>query len=119
MEWWRSQGVRAVERIDDGAEADERVLDHLSKLGGDPASPRATTHFLYLSEQVGADAVSRALDRDGWETNVEECDDHSWLVVATSMRTLTSEHVRSTRRLLESLASKHGGVYDGWEARAN
>jgi Regulator of ribonuclease activity B len=35
------------------------------------------------------------------------------------VRTLTLELVRRTRRSLEALAAEHGGVYDGWEARAS
>ena len=75
-------------------------------------------HFLYVRAHAAADAVAHALDRDGWSTSLEACDDSSWLVVATQIRALTPELVRETRRRLEALAARHGGVYDGWEARA-
>lgn len=105
----------AVERVDDASEADERVLDHLARLGCDRSQPRETRHFLYLPEQPGAEAVARALGADGWSTSVERSEG-AWLVVATRARTLTLDLVRETRARLAALASEHGGLYDGWEA---
>lgn len=107
--------VRAVERVADAYEADERVLDHLMQLGCDPAAPRETRHFLYLPARGGAEAVARALGSDGWSTSVERSEG-VWLVVATGAHTLTAELVRETRARLAALASEHGGLYDGWEA---
>jgi hypothetical protein len=107
--------MRAVERVDDACEADERVLDHLVRLGCDPSVPRETRHFLYLPEQGGAEAVAGALGADGWSTSVERSEG-AWLVVATRAHTLTLDLVRETRARLAALASEHGGLYDGWEA---
>jgi hypothetical protein len=105
----------AVERVADACEADERVLDHLARLGCDPAEPREASHFLYLPAQGGAEAVAHALDADGWSTAVEQSEG-AWLVVATRVRRLTLARVRDTRRRLVALATEHGGIYDGWEA---
>jgi regulator of RNase E activity RraB len=116
MTRWRPP-ARAVERISDGAKADERVLDHLARLGCDPAAPREVAHYLYAPDRAGADAIAGALDRDGWLTTIEECDDTSCLVVGMRTRTLTAALVRETRCRLEALASEHGGLYDGWEVR--
>ena len=103
-----------VERLD-ASEADERVLDHLARLGCDPSQPRETRHFVYLPEQSGAEAVAHALAVDGWSTSIERSEG-AWLVVATRARTLTLDVVRETRARLAALASEHGGLYDGWEA---
>jgi hypothetical protein len=111
----KGKSMRAVERVVDAAEADERVLDHLARLGCDPSEPRETRHFLYLPAESGAEAVARALGADGWATSVERSED-AWLVVATRAHTLTAELVRETRVRLVALAVEHGGVYDGWEA---
>src|SRR4051794_13652783 len=107
--------VRAVERIADASEADERVLDHLARLGCDPSTPREVRHFLYLPAQTEADAIARSLEADGWSTSVERSSG-VWLVVAARTRTLTLDVVRETRTRLAALASEHGGLYDGWEA---
>ena len=106
---------RGVERVNDAYAADERVLDHLAKLGCDPSKPRESRHFLYLPAQSGAQAVARALGNDGWSTSIERSEG-VWLVVATRARTLTLDVVRETRARLAALASEHGGLYDGWEA---
>lgn len=117
MRPWR-RGRRTVERVEDAAEADERVLDHLVQLGCDPAAPRESRHFLYLPARAGAEAVAEALSGDGWETAVEESGE-VWLVVASRVRALTSGLVHETRARLEAIASDHGGLYDGWEAAAH
>jgi hypothetical protein len=104
-----------IERVEDAREADERVLDHLARLGCDPSEPRESRHFLYLPAQAGAKAVARALGANGWSTSIEQSEG-AWLVVATRKRTLTLDVVRQTRALLAALASEHGGLYDGWEA---
>jgi Regulator of ribonuclease activity B len=119
MPWFRGGHVQTVERIDDSAEADERVLAHLAELGCDERTPCRSTHFVYLPQRAGADAVAAALGDDGWVTTLESCDDGWWLVAATHRSALTSTVVRSTRRRLEALAGEHGGLYDGWEATAS
>lgn len=106
---------RAVERVADAAEADELVLTHLARLGGDPATPHETHHFVYLPTRGDADVVARTLVRHGWSTSVEESEG-AWLVIAMRTQSLTSQLVRDTRTELAQLAAKHGGVYDGWEA---
>jgi hypothetical protein len=111
----QEQRPHAVERVADAAEADELVLDHLARLGGDPATPHETHHFLYLPTPASADAVARTLGRDGWSTSVEESEG-AWLVIAVRTRTLSSKLVRDTRARLARLTAKHGGLYDGWEA---
>jgi hypothetical protein len=112
---FRGSDVRAVERIDDAFEADERVLVHLAKLGCDPLLPRETSHFLYFRASTGAESVAATLRADGWATRVEESDG-AWLLVGRHVATVTSRAVQETRRRLEALAAEHGGFYDGWEA---
>ena len=107
--------MRAVERIADAAEADERVLDHLAKLGCDPASPRESSHYLYFATAPRAERVARALSGDGWTTAISESEG-AWLLVATHVARLTPHGVRDTRARLEALSAEHGGLYDGWEA---
>jgi hypothetical protein len=109
---------RLVGRVDEGTEADELVLDHLATLGCDLRAQLRVAHFLYLPGRAGASAVARVLERDGWASSLEECD-NAWLVVATRTRVLNRNVVRETRSTLEALATAHGGIYDGWEAEAS
>jgi hypothetical protein len=110
--------AQSVERIDNAADADERVLDHLARLGCNATTPCTSTHFLYTLARGGADAIAKALRRDGWRTTVESCEDETWLVAATQVGTLDAPSVRSRRKDFEALAAAHGGVYDGWQATA-
>ena len=109
------QDIRAVERVDDPAEADARVVDHLARLGCDPAQPRETHHYLYLASARRAESVAAALRASGWSTVVEKSDD-AWLVVGRQVAAVTAGSVRETRNRLEALAAEHGGFYDGWDA---
>lgn len=118
MRLWRPGSVQTVERVDDASEADARVLDHLARLGCDPADPRECRHYLYLPGEFGAAAVARSLTADGWDTVYEEVRD-AWLVTATMHTGLTDNGVRATRLRMELLAADHGGEYDGWEAAAD
>jgi hypothetical protein len=108
-------GAGSVEVVRDPADADTRVLEHLRALGCDPKQARGTRHFIYLPTSDDADAVARTLEREGWDTAVQEAED-VWLVVAGCLRVLTAPLVRETRARLASLAAAHGGAYDGWEA---
>jgi hypothetical protein len=114
---WGGRAVHSVERINDASEADERVLDHLAQLGCDPGVPREVTHYLYVREECAAAVVAGILERDGWHTTVEPCEDTSFLVHATRVGTLSTAIVKTTRSTLEAIAAEHDGVYDGWEAR--
>jgi hypothetical protein len=113
MDRGRHSHVRTVERIDDPHDADERVLEHLAARGN-LTEPREVRHFLLLPDRPAADRVAAELNEAEWLTHVEESDD-CWLVVASAVRSLTSERVRRTRALFAALATRHGGLYDGWE----
>ena len=115
---WRPGQVQTVERVDDAAEADARVLDHLARLGSDPARPRECRHYLYVPGELEAHAVAGLLARDGWDAEVEAAPE-SWLVTATTYTALTHARVRATRAQLERLACDNGGAYDGWEVAAD
>jgi hypothetical protein len=117
MPLWGGRTVHAVERIRDASEADVRVLDHLTQLGCDPGVPREVTHYVYLRKQNDAGIVADILERDGWRTAVEPCDDTSFVVLATRVAALSTSIVKETRRMLEALAAEYGGIYDGWEAK--
>jgi hypothetical protein len=104
-----------MELVQDPAAADTRVLEHLADLGCDPRQPRGIRHFIYLPTNDGATNVASTLEREGWDTSVQEAED-VWLVVAGCLRVLNEPLVRETRARLASLASAHGGSYDGWEA---
>ncbi|MCW2976304.1 MAG: hypothetical protein JWM06_1585 [Actinomycetia bacterium] len=107
--------MEQMELVHDPATADAKVLEHLRNLGCDPRQARGIRHFIYLPTSDDAVAVAQVLEREGWDTAVEEGAD-VWLVVAGCLRVLDEHLVRETRARLASLAAAHGGAYDGWEA---
>jgi hypothetical protein len=106
---------QAADRFANPSEADVRVLERLRELGCDAACPRGTRHFIYAPKRTDAEAIAGVLEREGWETSIQEDDDVA-LVTASCLRVLTGPLVRETRAHLTALASQHGGQYDGWEA---
>lgn len=114
---WRQGAVRLVERVECPLEADRLVLDHLVRLGCDPAQPRECRHYVYVPAEPFALALTQALAGDGWAVESEAVDG-VWLVTATTMTALDDRVVRETRARLDGLARDHGGQYDGWEAAA-
>jgi hypothetical protein len=107
--------VEQIELVQDPAAADSKVLEHLRDLGCDPRQPRGIRHFIYLPTRAAAAAVAQVLEREGWDTAVQEGED-AWLVVAGCLRVLSEPLVRQIRARLASLAAAHEGSYDGWEA---
>jgi Regulator of ribonuclease activity B len=107
--------VEQVELVQDPARADSKVLEHLRNLGCDPRQPRGIRHFIFLPTSDAADAVAQVLEREGWDTAVQQAED-AWLVVAGCLRVLSEPLVQQIRARLATLAAAHGGAYDGWEA---
>ena len=92
------------------------MLDHLARLGCDPAAPREIASLPLPPASGPTPTRSRTRStRDGWSTAVEQSEG-AWLVVATRSRALDVELVHETRARLAALAAEHGGLYDGWEA---
>jgi hypothetical protein len=104
--------------VDCPLEADALVLDHLARLGCDPAQPRECRHYVYVPGELGARAVARSLNATGFDAECEQVVD-AWLVTATKTTPLSDDFVRRTRERFEALAADHGGEYDGWEAAAD
>src|SRR3954454_7901021 len=100
MQLWRQGRVRAVERVTCPLEADALVLDHLTRLGCDPAQPRECRHYLYVPYELGALAAARWMHASGWDAEVEEVEG-AWLVTGTTITKLSNESVRDTRLQLE------------------
>ena len=69
--------MEQMELVQDSARADARVLEHLHDLGCDARQPRGIRHFIYLPTSDAAAAVAQVLEREGWDTAVQEAEDRS------------------------------------------
>lgn len=73
---------------------------------------RGARHFIYVPARSDADALCTVLEREGWETAVDESDDVT-LVTASCLRVLTADMARDTAAHLSALAEQYDGSYDG------
>jgi hypothetical protein len=100
-----------------GEDADRITLRKLQGMGADLTKPREIIHFLDLPTEASARAVAEELEQAGYAASVTEADDAeaTWAVRAEAMRIVDMTTVPGFRAWFESLATRHGGEYDGWE----
>jgi hypothetical protein len=96
------------------------VLHQLMQAGADLKQPRHTVHYLYFTSAQTATAASQEAQDQGFDAEVREplpeypgqwslvCGRHGVVVDPAT--------VRDHGDLFDSLADRHGGEYDGWEA---
>lgn len=101
-------------------DADRLALRQLAGRGADLAKPRHVIHFLYFATEDDARAAADAVTEGSWTASLEPPTDmiDQWCVKADGHRILAPETVVAFRSWFESLAARHDGEYDGWEAAA-
>lgn len=98
---------------------DLRFMDYLRRNGADLSQPRETRHWLYFPNQKAAEAAGRRLAQVGYTVDVEPSPQKAggeWRVLATGMDVVSREVFPGVRQLMEELAARGEGAYDGWEA---
>lgn len=104
-------------------EADQELIQHMIAGGCDMSKPREISHWLYAPDKTALLAIIGELV-DNWHLNVckslgptpDKPDRLPWLIMAFETAPLSIERLAECRELFASLAAKHGGEYDGWEA---
>lgn len=96
------------------------VLGQLMKAGADLEKPRHALYYLYFATLASADAAAHeARDRSFDVTVKEPLPEYpgQWSVICERQGlVLEIATVRDNDGFFESLAGRHGGEYDGWEA---
>lgn len=103
------------------------VLNQLMTHGGDLSRERHVVYYLYVPGRQPADAVAAELAGSGWTCGVRESEPDTssdegagrgeWLVTCEQHDAVVSvDFVRASTDLMESVAARHGGHSDGWEA---
>ncbi len=73
--------------------------------------------YLYLPDEAGARIAAGELEPAGYQMVVQPAATGSeWLAKATINMAPSPENIALLRSRFESLASRLGGEYDGWEA---
>ena len=100
---------------------DHLVLRELEQAGADLTKPREVLHYLYFPTEEAADEAAEALRAAGYEVAVQpsaagSASRNPWLALATIEAVVNEATVDQTRALMEGIAARGGGEYDGWEA---
>jgi regulator of RNase E activity RraB len=105
---------RQLEAI--GAGDDKQAVNELASVS-DTDAPHVILHYVYLPNKEAAASVAQELRSSGYETEERlGADGADWLVLARHVAVPTGELMVSTRQTMETLVSRFGGEYDGWEA---
>jgi hypothetical protein len=95
---------------------DEAVLNLLSTSRADLSKRRLINFYLYFPTQEKAKIAGNELTNLGLEVEyAQSSDERNWLCLASKDLVPSFSSLNSIRKKLESIASKLGGFYDGWE----
>lgn len=92
------------------------VIEALIKNGSDVTKEHQIDFFFDFAKFEQAAPVAQALDAEGYEVKMYENGDKSFSIEAKSNMVPSITTMRNLTAKFESLAVKHGGVYDGWGA---
>jgi hypothetical protein len=74
-------------------------------------------HYLYFGAEQASAAAAEELRRSDFTTEERlGADEVSWLVLASHKMTPSNEGVAFVREVMETVAARFGGEYDGWDA---
>ncbi len=74
-------------------------------------------HYIYFPIERTSREVGNILHQLGFHVEVRlGADGVNWLVLAKNEMLPTDSKISEVRKLLEAIATKNGGDYDGWEA---
>lgn len=97
--------------------ADDRdVIEELRAIS-DVDTVHWVHHYLYLPSEESGNDVADVLRKRGFVVEHRRgADGVNWLVLAKSQMVPTEQSIADVRAMLEQIAEKNGGEYDGWEA---
>jgi hypothetical protein len=112
---WLFRGRKRRNQV--AANLDEQTLDQLRRAGGDLSKSTEVINYLYLQMESSAREASAELIDAGYRLDVQQAATGSaWLALARIDMVPSPDNIRQMRARFESLASRLGGEYDGWEA---
>lgn len=97
--------------------SDAHVLEQLTRAGSNLTRPHKIEFRFYFPSGELAERVNAALRADGFQVSTQEvAQGNQYVVRATrSMVPLLSE-LQSLRAKFDEVATREGGIYDGWSA---
>jgi hypothetical protein len=99
------------------ASLDQQTLQQLAKAGGNLAVSTEVINYLYLPDEARALTAGGELEQAGYQVEVRKAaKGPSWLALAKINMVPSTENIAILRHRFETLATRLGGDYDGWEA---
>lgn len=97
------------------ASPDGQVVEQLAKAGSDLSKPHNIEFFLYFPTQEAARAAASDINDPSFSAVVrQEANGKEWLLQLNRPMLPIEADLVALRSKLDSVAGKHGGVYDGW-----
>jgi len=110
-------GGKSKKQPEDIGTLDHLTLQQLAKAGGNLAKPTNVINYLYVPDEQLAQEAGSELRQAGYSVEVRPAATGSnWLALAKIDLVPSAENIRLLRQRFETLASRLGGEYDGWEA---
>lgn len=99
--------------------ADMQTLESLRRQGSELGNPHEVRYFSNFPSQAAAKAAGQDLVKSGFFIVRSESTGAGkpWILILGRKMPLSMENVRAATQAMNSAAAKHGGRYDGWEAR--
>ena len=114
---WLFRGRRKQVPPTPKADLDQLTVEQLAKAGGNLALPTEIVNYPYLPDEPTARAAGSELEQAGYRVEVRRAaSGPSWLALAKIDIVPSMENIALLRQRFESLSSRLGGEYDGWEA---
>ncbi len=95
---------------------DEAVLNLIYRSNADLSKQRLVNFYLYFPTKENAEiAAVELIDLEFTIDCIDSSGKKDWLCLATKELVPNLKNLTSIRKILERIASKLNGVYDGWE----
>jgi hypothetical protein len=99
----------------DNRRPDDVPIEGLRPLGAALSRPRIIEQFFYFPTLDTTDGAARALQKQGYMTEVFfRPTDSNWLLLAMGRIIPGTERIYLVRFRMDELAATFGGKYDGW-----
>jgi len=98
---------------------DEKMVAQLRAKGYVPFNDYPVDFFIALPDEAACAAVSTKLESEGFEVDVrpvENAPELRFSLHAKKTMRIITPMIQETGRHLSSIATAHGGQYDGWSA---
>jgi len=99
-------------------EGDRRVLAHMRAQGTDFSKSRHVRHFHFFPDETLATGAREEIVANGYEAQQYRSakDPNTWVVLSERTGLVNESEVARERFLMQAMAEKFEGEYDGWEA---